>query len=260
MQYDEFHIRSREEATAFQALLQVHLPRLPEHWSFAEAFDHLGAREHSKRLQTALLDVLLTYAAVHADSGHWVISDSHVPQHGGSIYDDARAFAARFDKWRAATSFLVRTRALWDKVMGFLVLYHCPERHEEYRKGKKGSRRKAFRAIAADGAIPSLGEDDLKAMNEIVDALSRVRDAETHWDGTIRKWAFSTALPHETPEVGLLLTHWNSANHLIANLMTLSMGPSKPVSAAAPSASGAVHAEPPPALPASGGRGHDTGS
>jgi hypothetical protein len=242
MQYEEFHIRSREEAAAFQALLQRHLPRLPEHWSFAEAFDHLGAREPSKRLQTALLDLLLTYAAVHAESGDWVASHSRAPRHG-SVHDDARAFAARFDKWRAASSFLIRTRALWDKVMGFLVLYHCPERHEEYRKGRKGSRRKAFRVIAAGGAIPSLSEDDLKVMNEIVDALSTVRDAEAHWEGTIRKWAFSTALPHETPEVDLLLTHWNSANHLIANLMSLCMGPSKAQSASDPSASGVVGVE-----------------
>ena len=140
---------------------------------------------------------------------------------GDSILDSDLEFFARIDFHRAASSYILRYRALWDKVMGFLTLAFIPEEYQVYENASKrksafekivgkidpeSEKHKVFRTFATE-IIPNLTEFD------------RVyRTAEAHGTGSLRKWSLSTLSFQDNPSSELMVHYWNFINQTISNI------------------------------------------
>jgi hypothetical protein len=61
-------------------------------------------------------------------------------------------FFPRLDMHRYSTSYIFRYRALWDKVMGFVILFFAPHRYDEFANAK--SKRRTFSKIATHAIVP----------------------------------------------------------------------------------------------------------
>ena len=200
------------------------------------------------RLFAAILDLELTYLSmrrdVHDAAGIWNLQFAPPKTLPESIFDDADAFAAKLDILHAMGGLAVRCRAFWDKAMGILFLLYDESSYEMFSKAD--SRKAAFRKRAAGwpplsthllDALGKVDVDDLAALSglpdyaieppsrppgglvtpfhehlvRIVDTLDKVRTAEVHGTGTLRKWSLAMLPLHESKDAWLV-NHWNIAN------------------------------------------------
>jgi hypothetical protein len=117
------------------------------------------------------------------------------------------------DIHRFNTSFVLRYRALWDKVMGLLVLMDAPQYYDQFMKA--GSRKKEFIKIAKAQKIC-----EEVFIDELVDLLTtfdnKFRTSEAHGAGVLRKYSFLMESMIDNPQ-GDLVNYWNRLNQFIAN-------------------------------------------
>jgi hypothetical protein len=132
---------------------------------------------------------------------------------GFSILDSDLEFFARIDFHRVCSSFILRYRALWDKIMGFLVLTFIPQKYKDYENAK--SRKRTFKKI-----VNTLIESDTEKhrvfnifAEEIIPILEGFdnvyRTPEAHGTGVLRKWSFSNLSFQDDPSFDLILDYWN---------------------------------------------------
>jgi hypothetical protein len=119
------------------------------------------------------------------------------------------------------SSFVLRYRALWDKVLGLLVLLTAPRDYDRFASAK--SRKKSFKRIV-ETSVPAL-QPIVGLLVELQRFDDHFRTAEAHGSGTLRKWTFSMHPLHQTPLVDLV-GFWNLLNTLIGHLGTaFDLGP-----------------------------------
>lgn len=103
-------------------------------------------------------------------------------------------------------AFVLRLRALWDKLMGILVLKFCPDSYPKFTSA--GSRKTEFAKLMS-------GHLEEASINSIIDLVTildeKFRTAEAHSSGTIRNWIFTKWNPNpiNTP-FGQLLSLYSS--------------------------------------------------
>jgi hypothetical protein len=134
----------------------------------------------------ALLDIhinfLLVYCDIHSALGTWSALFSRGQHVGSSVLESEEAFLGKMDIHRYNSSFVFRYRALWDKVMGFFILFFAPARYEEFVGAK--SRRQAFKKISAD--ISSFPADFAEQLDEILTKFDgKFRTPEIHGTGPL---------------------------------------------------------------------------
>lgn len=130
--------------------------------------------------------------------------------------DDPAVFLAKMSFHEALNSFVLRYRAVWDKVFSFMVLDLAPEAYTSFRNQKKGRRRAFLRAV---GDHPSLSKPRLEAVLHDLERFESIfRTPEIHDTGSIRTWSFTitefSGSPHE-----LLVGFWNN---LVSTLSSIS--------------------------------------
>ena len=209
------------------------------------------ARKHHQdgRLLWAVIDLELTYVSmmrdVHDAGGVWNVRFNPASPKPASVLDDPHAFAGKLDILHNMTSFALRCRAFWDKAMGILFLLYDDSNYQNFEGAK--SRKSFFRKSAS--SWPSLSSHLLKSLEkvdvvdladqpglpdlaisppysphvasnppfhehltQIIDTLdNKVRTAEAHGAGTLRKWSFAMLPLHESKDAWLI-NHWNIAN------------------------------------------------
>lgn len=123
------------------------------------------------------------------------------------------------DTHQAYSCFILRYRALWDKLMGFLVLLFKPNEYERFTKAK--SRKNCFIKIAKE--INCISEIFLLQIENILkDVDEKFRTQEAHGTGSLRNYTFSTISTDYSDndyQARILLFHWNSINSFIGNEM-----------------------------------------
>lgn len=220
-----FTLENRGEVERFEALLgeysQARTQMALSHISLVKAWDQLHQREDGGRVFTALLDLSLTLHLIEFDisniGGTWNGLFSKGKLEGGSILDSQRKFFGKMDIHRFATSFVLRYRAIWDKLMGFFILYFAPSEYDRFCKSD--SKKKAFRNIASTiSALPS--EFVTTILNRIEEFDNNFRTAEAHGTGVVRKWALTMEGMEGNPFIELI-GYWNILNavcHVVGKL------------------------------------------
>lgn len=230
MDQDFFKLSSREEVIKFEELLhqyeieQAHfcLPHLP----LIKAYNYSQKREDGGKVFASFLDIKINFSMLWLEHQTMFTSRNKFTAEenlkGFSILDSNLDFSARIDFHRACSSFILRYRALWDKIMGFLVLTFIPQKYKDYEDAK--SRKRAFKNI-----VKTLIESDSemhKVLNafaeEIIPNLEKFdnvyRNPEAHGTGVLRKWSFSNLSFQDDPSFDLILGYWNFLNQTMSNI------------------------------------------
>ena len=215
---------------------------------FATVYEFARTHRQDGRLLWAVIDLELTYLSmmrdVHGAAGVWNVRFNPASPKPASVLDDPYAFAGKLDILHNMTSFALRCRAFWDKAMGILFLLYDNSSYEAFTQS---SRRKRFFNKRAS-SWPSLSSHLLKSLDkvdvvdlatqpglpdraisppysprvasnppfhehltQIIDTLdNKVRTAESHGAGTLRKWSFAMLPLHESKDAWLF-NHWNIA-------------------------------------------------
>lgn len=211
-----FTLENREEVERFEALLgeysQARSQIVLNHISLVKAWDQLHQREDGGRVFTALLDLYLTLHLVEFDltnvGGTWNSLFSKGKLEGGSILDSQQKFFGKMDMHRFATSFVLRYRAIWDKLMGFFVLYFEPIKYDSFCKSK--SKKKSFKNIAS--TIDALPDEFIATILDRIEEFdNKFRTPEAHGTGAVRKWALTMEGMEGNPFMELF-AHWNVLN------------------------------------------------
>lgn len=203
MKATEFHISIAEDATRFddaQAAYRISVGLAPwQHFSIRQAFEAFDGNE-GKKMFAALMDLQLQCTILQRDLEVIRIELStdygDANQNSRDILANHALFARRMHLYHAASNCVLRTRAIWDKVMGVLILLLSPSEYEPWLKKEK--RKKAFCELTKNWA--EYGERMTERIQRIVSALDgEFRTAEAHGMGRLRKWAFATQIGEDDP-------------------------------------------------------------
>lgn len=207
-----FVLATRSEVQQFESQLTEYVNTrtnfaLP-YISLLDAFDAVISRSDSEKVFTALLDIVINLNLVWCDQIASARAWGELVDNGKintPLLEDTVSFFSRMDIHRFSTAYIFRCRALWDKIMGFFILYFDPARYEDFAKAK--SKRRTFKKIAAAGSnIPSEYLTQLDSL--INDFDDRFRSPEAHGTGSIRKWSLSHQAGINNPHVSLG-SSWN---------------------------------------------------
>jgi hypothetical protein len=216
MSADSFKLNTREEVERFEALMHEYSEAKSQlalnHIPLVKAWDQLHHRKDGGRVFTALLDIYLNLHMVHLDltsvGGAWNSNFSKGMLEGGSVLDSKAKFFGKMDIHRFASGFVLRYRAIWDKIMGLLLLLFFPEAYDSFSKSK--SKKKSFREAASKTEnIPQEFVTGLLSALEKFD--NTFRTPEAHGTGALRKWSLTMEGLENNPILELT-NHWNFLN------------------------------------------------
>lgn len=232
MTSNSFKLNSRQEVVNFQELLDGYATstfQTPlKHISLVDAYDYLQKRPDGGKVFSALLDLqinfLLAFADITSMGSTWNRLFSKGKLEGGSILDNSLKFNGKMEIHRFNTSFVLRYRAIWDKIMGLLVLMHSPNEYEKFMKAN--SRKKEFIKIAKSNEFAQeIFLDELERLLTSFD--NKFRTAEAHGSGVLRKYSFSMESMDKNPQIELV-EYWNKVNQFLLNYGKIFDSSSKP--------------------------------
>jgi hypothetical protein len=206
----EFRIESIDDARKFEEMLNVYLVKFGQHGTinmnieiglrladvFQDCEDHVnGAKIFSSTLDF-YINLILTMRDMH---DALIICNTVASKWKGDdirSVDNKELFCLKADFHRCLSSFIMRFRALWDKIMGLFFLIYQYEQYDSYLVAK--SRKRFFIKNFKSKSI------DMKVMSYITTYLGsfddKYRTPEAHYSGKIRKWTFKTGgFPKDNP-------------------------------------------------------------
>ncbi len=204
-----FTLDNREEIVRFEHLLQkctARLCQVPINLpSLIVGFDAIQSHPKKNCVFYALLDIRLHFICLQVEiqraAGTWNECFSKGKLEGGSVLDSEQKLFGKMSMYGDLTSFTLRCRALWDKVMGFLVLLVTPNQYDEFIRSK--SRRRKFLQLARKTS-ENFGKFGESLAAHVKEFDEKFRTAEAHGAGRLRKWVFLMESLHENPQIELL--------------------------------------------------------
>jgi hypothetical protein len=219
---NSFKLETREEVELFERRLNEYMISIAGTSagpiSLVTAYDQIQGRNNFGHIFSALIDLYLSFILVSADSmkitGIWNQLSSKENLEGGSALDSPEIFFGKMEVHRYSTSYVLRYRALWDKIMGFLVLLLAPDQYDRFSSAK--SRKKEFKNIALKiQDVPDTLVEQISVFVTLFD--DSFRTAEAHGTGTLRKYSFLMEPIQENPQIQLV-GYWNFANEMIRQI------------------------------------------
>lgn len=206
----EFRLRDCEETVRFERLLDEYRQRRGlhpyRHLPLAQAHKVLFDHPEGGRLFVSLFDIQLSRTFLNEDLN--AISDvlnrdiRERRSSDQSILVDPDFFAERVDLHRACTNFVLRYRALWDKIMGVLILLLLSSKEYDKFCGEPSRLKKFGKIMRRTNALP---EDECQKIEKCVtDFNNRFRTAEAHGSGILRKWSLVVQDGEDNPIEDLL--------------------------------------------------------
>lgn len=217
---ETFALYSREGVIRFEQLLNDYMTERTgsplNHISLTDAYDWLQFHPNPGQVFTVLLDIQINFSLlfldVHAEGATWNRFFSKGKLEGGSILDSYAKFSGKMDIHRFNTAYIFRYRAIWDKIMGLLVLLYAPDEYNNFTRAK--SRKKCFKKLAEKHDF--LNEGFVKTLSDLITRFDdRFRTAEAHGSGFLRKYSFTMESMENHPEIELI-DFWNKLNGFIA--------------------------------------------
>ena len=212
-EYDvqRFQFNDKHDVEVFDAMLETYhktetgysLSYIP----LPKAYEVIFNQCNDTRIFPALVDIKLNFVILSCDSFGacclWnELSSSNSVSNRNIVIENK--FIAQFKLHRLLSSYVLRYRAIWDKIMRLIILLFCPESLQRYddSKSKKGG----FKKIAIEsGKISSEFANDIHELLERFD--NYFRTPEAHGTGTIRKWSFIEPMV-DNPSFELM-GYWN---------------------------------------------------
>ena len=203
MKATEYKINKKSDAEKFDQFLgQYRANNNICAWQFislTETFEILEGNQEKGRIFSALFDICLQDVALQQDLG--IVRNETNREYRGESCDLEDYFPNRINRYIAASNSVLRIRAMWDKILGLMVLICWPNKYQEFSDA--GSKLKKFRRIAESWIVQNDDEDkeinnwnksweeEINATVEIIESISKnFRTAEAHNVGRIGKWAF----------------------------------------------------------------------
>lgn len=222
MESETFTLASRDEVARFEELLEQYASARAQfplkHISLLSAFDQLQTGNDGGRIFSALLDIQINFVLLHLDSHSagaiWNEKFSKGKLEGGSVLDSPAKFFGKMDIHRFNSSLVLRYRALWDKIMGLIVMTWAPAEYETF-SGAKGKKR-TFAKIAAK--LDPAGKELTKGLEELLTNFdNQFRTSEAHGTGALRKYSFKMESMANNPLIELI-GYWNALNDFIVEI------------------------------------------
>jgi len=228
-----FILRNREEVVTFADWLNKYqkakLGFSSNHLSLVDAYDQLQERIDGGRVLTALIDIQVNYILLARDHGESLaIRNTYFPaifriskdgsvnfrSDGSTVFDSEENFFGKMEIQRYSTTFVLKYRALFDKIMGFIILMFAPADYDAFAKARR--KRNSFAKIA-----PKMPQVPTELVLQIEELLTRFdntfRTPEAHGTGVLRKWVFLMD-SHWTNPQGELMDYWNFLVNLMVNI------------------------------------------
>ncbi|MFN7853427.1 MAG: hypothetical protein ACLBM3_14625 [Dolichospermum sp.] len=213
-EYDvqRFQFNDKHDVEVFDAMLETYhktetgysLSYIP----LPKAYEVISNQCNDTRIFPALVDIKLNFVILSCDSfgacclWNELLSSNSVSSRNIVIENK---FIAQFKLHRLLSSYVLRYRAIWDKIMRLIILLFCPEHYQRYDNTKK-SRKGIFKKIAEEsGKISSEFANDIHELLERFD--NSFRTPEAHGTGTIKKWSFIEPMV-DNPSFELM-GYWN---------------------------------------------------
>jgi hypothetical protein len=218
-------VSSREEAEKFDQLLVQYSKEFakiehPPFLSLANCWERIQKEEQAGRLFTSVFDIKLTLVLLNYDAVEISTSYNSMKKTSDAklsiVNQPLNSFFARVDLHRSANAYILRYRAMFDKLMGLLILMHSPEDYNRFLKSRSG--RKEFKKIVSNypKIFPIESIDNLFKSITIFD--NGYRTSEAHHAGKLRKYSFSFD-PKETDYFGKLqLDSWNYLMEILRSI------------------------------------------
>lgn len=225
MQENKFILNNRDEMETFENMLREYIKTRAQfslsHISLVKAYDKLQTRDDGGKIFAALLDIEINFVLLYCDTHNigaiWNQKFSKGKLEGGSVLDSKDKFFGKMDIHRFSSSYVLRYRALWDKIMGLLILIFSPERYESFYRSK--SKKKSFKRIAEK--IPQISPEFITSINDSLTKFDSVfRTPEAHGTGSLRKWSFLMESMADNPSIELI-GFWNMINDMMVKISKL---------------------------------------
>lgn len=221
-----FVLRNKEEVEQFSQLLGMYCKSqigwTPGHISLTKAFDQFHTHPESGKLFAALLDLHISlnllFLELYQFVGIWnKYHTTKIFEGGGSVLDSKERFFAKMKAHQYASAYVLRYRAIWDKLMGVFILVFLPDDYEHFRKAK--SRKRMFVRLTKKSLY--LGEELGNQVGELIEEFDRkFRTPEAHATGSLRTWSFLMEDPILNSQ-SELLSYWNALNNIVAQMVKL---------------------------------------
>jgi hypothetical protein len=221
MKASEYRISSGEDAELFEQRLKefcisrrVYMDDL----GVSRAYTYLSATCFDKRCFSAYLEILLQDIALQEDIN--VICEKINLEHKTPSRDGFTE--NRMDRYIAASNVAHRIRAMWDKIMGLIVLLEHPKEYQRFANAK--SRSATFKKIRKKhienyrGHLDEVVEYLTSNLARIVENIDIINDnyrtSEAHSVGRILKWAFAKQTDDDDPFEFMVEAYNEIRNHL----------------------------------------------
>lgn len=173
---------------------------------------------HGSRLIAAFVDLKVNFISLLIDNfisgAKWNEQLKIKINDNESLLDHPQLFLIKLEVHRNEANYIVRYRAVWDKIMGILLLLQSEDLYEKYNSSK--SRKKAFKKLSINSTLYD---------NEFVEYVEthvtyfddNLRTGEIHRFGSLRKY-FSLKNPHKEEAYLKLRSSWNHMLEILSQL------------------------------------------
>jgi len=222
-----FQFKNREEVQLFEEYLESYVLKLTNRsldsycLPLLTVYDQIQQRENMNQIFSALIDLKLSFLLVLCDShmitGYQNSSSSSLNSEISSVLYSETTFFEKMQLHRYSTSYVLRYRALWDKIMGFLILILSPNISDYQRFIDAKSKKKAFKKIALNiQQIPQELAQQIEVFLTNFDDMFRT--AEAHGAGVLRKYTFLMEPAFTNPQIDLTIGYWNFVNETVIQI------------------------------------------
>lgn len=219
---NKFSLNSYEEVARFEELLERYSTARTQlslkHISLTDAYNQLQQREDGGRIFSALLDIQINFLLLFLDScavsATWLNYFITGKLEGGSVLDSDEKFFGKMDIHRSNSSFVLRYRAIWDKLMGLMILIYAPSEYDSFSNAK--SKKRTFMKIAKKHQFA-----EAQFITNLNNLLTRFDDTfrtpEAHGTGGLRMYSFTMEPMEKNPQIELM-EFWNAVNGFVSEV------------------------------------------
>lgn len=131
---------------------------------------------------------------------------------GGPVLESQARFFGKLEIHCFNTGYVLRYRALWDKLMGLMILIYAPHEHESFMSAK--SKRLRFQKLAEKHQFAEA--QFLKKLDELLTRFDTAFPAaDFYGNGAQTEYSFAMESLNRNPQAGLIV-FWNAVNGFIS--------------------------------------------
>lgn len=206
---DKFALTTHDDVKRFNDRLCGYMRRYTnppfDYPDLMNAFDYCNQQNNENhRLFAAIVDLKITASFLFVDIhrvGIGINEQSMVSN--DDVLNNQEYFDAKINLLHENIDMVIRCRALYDKLMGVIILLCAPTRYKDFIEAK--SRKKLFKSIATSFMKEEFVEDFVSEVSRLDECY---RTAEVHQTGSMRTWVFLTDNPFNEKEMGIIAC-WN---------------------------------------------------